>query len=76
MFCTNCGQEYTVFGISRLNSSKHETKYSSLLAIIYFYGIGFKCFITNNISYKAIHLILGRHSPIVPPESIFIGSSP
>ena len=60
-----------VFGISRLNSGKLETKYIFLLAILYFYGTVRKCFITNNISYKAIQLILGRHSPIAPPRIHF-----
>lgn len=68
MFFANCWQEYAVTSISRLNSGKLETKYIFLLAILYFYGTGRKCFITNNISYKAIQLILGRHSPIAPPR--------
>ena len=73
---TNHCQEYAVFGISRLNSGKFEAKFIILLQILNFHGTGRKCFITINISYKAIHLILGRHSPLAPPESICIGISP
>ena len=38
----NCRQEYTIFGISRLNSGKLETKYIVLFQILYFHGIGHK----------------------------------
>ena len=65
---TNHCQEYAVFGISRLNSGKFEAKFIILLQILNFHGTGRKCFITTNISYKAIQLILGRHSPIAPPR--------